>query len=59
MTSKGSIKHHEQYQTKALMMMKEPLGMNVAQQSALLQQILGQEANELARETGFIQRERA
>jgi hypothetical protein len=33
--------------------------MNVAQQAALLQQILETEANELARETGFIQRERA
>ncbi len=33
--------------------------MNVTQQAALLQQILGKEADELARETGFIQRERA
>lgn len=33
--------------------------MNVTHQAALLQQILGKEADELARETGFIQRERA
>src|SRR5262245_18562018 len=59
MTSGGSITHHEQCQTKALRMTKEPLGMNVTHQAALLQQILGKEADDLARETGFIQRERA
>ncbi len=33
--------------------------MSVTQQAELLQQILGQEADQLARETEFIQRERA
>jgi hypothetical protein len=59
MTSKGSITHHEGYQPRTLMTRKEPLVMKVSQPAARLQQILGPEADRLARETGFIQRERA
>src|SRR5215471_16496467 len=59
MTSKGSIKHHERYQSRTLIMRKEPSVIKVSQLAALLQHILGSEADHLARETGFIQRERA
>jgi hypothetical protein len=59
MTSEGSIKHHEEYQPRTLMMKKEPSMMKVSQPAALLQHLLGPEADHLARETGFIQRERA
>jgi hypothetical protein len=59
MTSKGSIKHHEECQPRTLMMKKEPSVMKVSHPATLLQHILGPEADHLARETGFIQRERA
>jgi hypothetical protein len=59
MTSRGSFEHHEGNQTRELMMRREPSVMSLTQQADTLQQILGSEADKLARETGFIQRERA
>src|SRR5579864_8447164 len=41
------------------MMRREPSVMKISQPATLLQEILGPEADRLARETGFIQRERA
>src|SRR5260370_16490528 len=57
MTTKSSLCHHEEKQQS----MKHDGGamFSVTQFAETLRQILEEEANELAKETGFVQRERS